>query len=288
MFKSPWLNLLQRYYKTQQSEQAEKFPDWVAYEPNLIPPLELMDLEGINTLEEWFRWAEEWSMLLRVYGCITRTSRILEIGCGLGRIAFPLRYILSSQGDYDGFEICQEKVAFLERTFHQAHPNFRFIWANIHNTFYNPAGQIQAKDYHFPYQDNCFDLVYAASVFTHMLPEAAANYFQETARVLKPNGRAVFSFFLLDNYRRGQPRPLGFARTGFNFDHTYGSYGDEFAIAEPNNPEQMTAYKLSLIEDFTTKAGLHLAQLPVPGIWSGSTPTWVAAQDLVILQKPSS
>ena len=36
----------------------------IAYEPNLIPPLELMAQEGIVVLEDWFRWAEEWSMIL--------------------------------------------------------------------------------------------------------------------------------------------------------------------------------------------------------------------------------
>lgn len=257
----------------------------IAYEPDLIPPPELMRQEGITILEEWFRWAEEWSMLLRVYGGITRDSHVLEIGCGLGRIAFPLRYILSSEGRYDGFDICLDKIIFLEKTFHQAYPNFRFIWANVHNTFYNPDGQTPAANYRFPYQDNSFDIIYAASVFTHMLPEAAANYFQQSAQLLKPGGRCLFSFFLLDNYRPGQPRPLGFAQPDFNFDHSYGDYGHDFAIAQPDNPEQMTAYRLDFIKHMATQAGLELAQEPVPGLWSGSTSTWIGAQDLIILKK---
>ena len=260
---------------------------WIAYEPNLIPPLELMRQEGVDVLEEWFRWAEEWSMLLRAYGCIRRDSNVLEIGCGLGRIAFPLRYILSSEGSYDGFEICHNKVAFLEKNFSAVYPNFRFIWANINNTFYNPSGNIKAKDYQFPYAGSSFDIVFAASVFTHMLPEAAANYFEQASRVLKPDGCCLFSFFLLENYRPGEPRPLGFSRPQFNFDHPYSSYGDDFAIVEPDNPEQMTAYSLDLIKRLATQAGLELAQPPVPGLWSGTQSTWVGAQDLVILRKPS-
>lgn len=263
---------------------AEQVPQ-IAYEPDLLPPLELMRQEGIDVLEEWFRWAEEWSMLLRIYGHITQTSSVLEIGCGLGRIAFPLRYILSSEGSYHGFEICQEKVSFLEKNFHNKYPNFHFSWANVHNTFYNPKGQIKAKDYRFPYADDSFDLVYAASVFTHMLPDAATNYFHEAARVLKPGGRIVFSFFLLDNYCPGRPRPHGFNRPGFNFDYSYHSHENEFAIANRSNPEQMTAYRLTLIERLAAQAELELAQPPVPGLWSGSTSTWVGAQDLVILTK---
>lgn len=118
-----------------------------------------------------------------------------------------------------------------------------------------------------------------------MLPDTAEHYFKETYRVLKPGGKAVFSFFLLDNYRPGQPRPFTFALPIFNFDHSYGEYGDQFAIVSPNNPEEMTAYRLSLIKHFATQAGLELAHEPVPGIWSGTHVNWIGAQDLIILQK---
>jgi SAM-dependent methyltransferase len=261
----------------------------IAYGPDLGPQPKLMRRElHDDVLEEWFRWAEEWSMLLRIYGGITRTSSVLEIGCGLGRTAFPLRYVLSSEGSYAGFDNCQYKVSFLERTFHQAYPHFRFTWADVYNAIYNPYGQIKPTAYRFPYPDASFDIVYAASVFTHMLPEAEAHYVRESARVLKQNGRCVFSFFLLDNYRPAQPRPFGFARPEFIFEQPYGSYGDDFAVGLPENPERMTAYRLRLIEDMTAKAHLSLAHAQVPGLWSGTTATWVGAQDLLVLVKEQS
>ena len=64
-----------------------------------------MRQDGITVLEEWFRRAEEWAMILRVYGQLRLTSSVLEIGCGFGRVAFPFRYVFSMQGSYDGFEI---------------------------------------------------------------------------------------------------------------------------------------------------------------------------------------
>jgi SAM-dependent methyltransferase len=244
-----------------------------------------MKTEGIEVLEEWFRWGEEWSMLLRVYGEITRESSVLEIGCGLGRIAFPLRFVLSEAGTYDGFDICRYKIDFLNR-FHEAYPNFRFYWANVRNAHYNPKGKIEAREYHFPYADDAFDLVYAASVFTHLLPEAAGHYFAESARVLRSGGRCVFSFFLLDFYRRGHPRPLGFADPLFNIDYAYEEYGDDFAVSDPSDPERITAYSRSFIERNVLKAGLKLAQKPIPGLWSGTSSNWVGAQDVIVLTKP--
>lgn len=266
---------------------AETLPK-IAYEPELVPPLDLMRQEGIDVLEEWFRWGEEWSMLLRIYGGIMRNSAVLEIGCGLGRIAFPLRYVLSADGSYEGFDICHDKIEFLEQTFHVAYPHFRFTWSDVQNTQYNPNGRIRAADYRFPYPSGAFDIVYAASVFTHLLPAAAENYCREAARVLKPGGRCLFSFFLLDNYRRGQIRPLGFARPEFNFDHGYHSYGEDFAVAVPDIPEYVSAYKQRLVERFAAQAGLALARDPLPGMWSGTTLTWVGAQDVLIFKKGES
>lgn len=255
----------------------------IAYEPRLVPPLTLMRTEGIDVLEEWFRWGEEWSVLLRVYGSLRRDSAVLEIGCGLGRTAFPLRYVLSKEGTYDGFDVGKDKIAFLNDTFHRAYGNFRFSWADVHNTYYNPTGALRAAEFSFPYRDRSFDVVYAASVFTHMLPEPARHYFRESARVLREGGRCVFSFFVLDNYDPDRQRPLGFARAAFNFDHAYQDYGERFALSSPENPEEMTAYGLDFLRGLADDAGLTFVQEPLPGFWSGRFDTWIGAQDLVVL-----
>jgi SAM-dependent methyltransferase len=263
---------------------APPYPPWVAYEPQLVPPPELMALEGIDVLEEWFRWGEEWSVLLRAFAGLGRASAVLEIGCGLGRVAFPLRYVLDETGSYDGFEIVKRKVDFLESTFTRAHPNFRFVWANVRNTHYNPEGEAEAAEYRFPYADKSFDVVFAASVFTHMAPVNAAQYLAESARVLRPGGHCLFSFFLLDNYRPASQRPGAFARTDFDFGREHGE-ADGFATAFPDDPERMTAYRLSLVKRLAREAGLRLARKPLPGYWSGAAANWVGAQDLVVLER---
>lgn len=256
-------------------------PDWVAYEPALLPSRASMASEGIPVLEEWFRWGEEWSMLLRVYGELASTSRVLEIGCGQGRVAFALRYILSV-GSYAGFDIDRGKIRFLQDTFHAAHPNFSFAWADVHNSFYNPEGRILPTRYRFPAEDRSRDLIFAASVFTHMVPENTAHYFREAARVLEPGGRCVFSFFLLDNYLRGRPRRPGFDNPRFEFNHGYSGWGNEFATVEPTDPERMTAYRLSLLERLARDAGLLLVRPPLPGYWSAVTDAWIGAQDVLV------
>jgi SAM-dependent methyltransferase len=258
------------------------YPAWVAYEPALIPPPELMRREAVEVLEEWFHWAEEWSMLLRIYGGMTQRSRVLEIGCGLGRVAYALRVILTADGSYDGFDVARDKIAFLEGTFGRAYPNFRFVWADVHNTTYNPSGRFRGAEYRFPYPDRFFDVVFAASVFTHLLPETAARYLQEAARVLRPGGHCVFSFFLLDHYRRGHPRPWGFAQKYFAFDHAFGDHPrNDFAVANPRDPENTSAYSVRLLERMAADAGLRRTRAPVPGAWSGTVEHWIGAQDVL-------
>jgi SAM-dependent methyltransferase len=262
---------------------AQRFK--LAYEPRLLPPRWMMLEEGVTAMEEWFRWAEEWSCLLRLHAGLGPHDNVLEIGCGLGRIAFPLRFILSNGGSYDGFGICKYKIDFLQKYFLPLYPNFKFIWANVHNTFYNPEGTVAPNDYRLPYDDHLFSIAYAASVFSYMAPTNTAQYFAETARVLKPGGRALFSCFLLDKYEPSRKRPLGFAKPDFAFDHQYEDYGDRFAISRPSKPEYMTAYRTDLMREFAEKAGLVLKER-LPGRWSGCTENWIGAQDLLLLQKP--
>lgn len=257
------------------------YPAWVAYEPALIPPAELMAWEGIDVLEEWFRWGEEWAVLLRAFGGMGRQSRVLEIGCGLGRIAFSLRYVLDG-GSYEGFEIVKAKIGFLKQVFEPAHPQFHFTWADVQNSHYNPLGAHRAATYRFPYPDESFDVVFAASVFTHMTPENTANYFRESRRVLRPGGRCLFSLFLLDHYQDRTHRPPAFRKPDFDLVHPYSTPAGECSVAFPDDPERMTAYRLALLEQLAADAGLRLHGPALPGYWSGAA-NYIGAQDLVVL-----
>lgn len=265
-------------------DAAQAYPDWLSYEPALLPPPHLMRSEGITVLEEWFRWAEEWSMLLRMYGRLGHRSRVLEIGCGLGRIAFALRYLLAD-GEYTGFEIVRDKVEFLARTFTTAHPHFSFEWADVANSYYNPGGRCRADEYRFPVGDATQDLVFAASVLTHMAPANAARYVAESARVLRPGGRCLLSVFLLDHYRAGGVRPAPFGSAAFAFEHRDPAW-DGWAYVVRENPEQMTAFTEALVRQFASDAGLDVVEI-VPGMWSGRCEHFVGTQDLVVLSRPA-
>ena len=123
---------------------------------------------------------------------------VLDVGCGVGRMAAPLTAYLSPRGRYDGFDIMAENVRWCRRALTPRFPNFRFRHADVYNREYNPGGRVPAAAFRFPYPDAAFDFVFATSVFTHLLPADAAHYLAELGRVLRPGGRGLATVFLLN------------------------------------------------------------------------------------------
>lgn len=127
------------------------------------------------------------------YGRLGRSGSVLDIGCGSGRIAEPLSCYLSSEGVYRGFDLTETQIQRCRDIVR--HPGFKFETIDIWHPLYNPEGKVAPSDFEFPYEDKQFDVVFAASIFSHLSKEVATDYLQEIARVLKPNGRAILSFF---------------------------------------------------------------------------------------------
>ncbi|MBA3583179.1 MAG: class I SAM-dependent methyltransferase, partial [Gemmatimonadetes bacterium] len=109
-------------------------------------------------------------------GGLQPDDSVLDVGCGIGRMAVPLTGYLSSASRYEGFDVVPVGIEWCRSHITPRFPNFRFQLADIRNKTYNPGGSYQADAYAFPYPADSFDFVIAISVFTHMLPADVKHY----------------------------------------------------------------------------------------------------------------
>lgn len=203
---------------------------------------------------------------------LQRTSKILDVGCGVGRIALPLQYFLKSNGSYDGFDIMPEGIEYCSKNVTPEFPNFNFYKADIFNSFYNSSGSQKAEEYSFPYPTSNFDIVLSTSLLTHLPPAAAARYVSETARVLKPGGISLHTFFLLDEFSSEQ---ISAGRSAIDFRYDMGGYLTSNILAV----EDAIALPESFVRNAYAEAGLNIKIRY--GSWCGR-PSPLSAQDIVL------
>jgi SAM-dependent methyltransferase len=125
-------------------------------------------------------------------------NKILDIGCGTGLLGIASEPFIGGDGKYTGIDVLKNDIGFCRRHFPSS--NFEFIHFNVANRAYAPAQKdIKSK---WPVESEGFDLATALSVWTHLNEEDALFYFKEISRILKPNGKAIVTFFLLDETYR--------------------------------------------------------------------------------------
>lgn len=240
----------------------------------LVPPASILSEYAVTAdqfIEHGYGFVYEF---LVKRGRLLPDERVLDLGCGPGHHARPLTEYLSSSGSFEGLDVGRSVIDFC-RTAYMAHPNFRFTCADIYNEHYNPVGHVRQRDYVLPYADAEFDVVYAVSLFTHLLPEDTASYFREIRRVLKSTGRFISTFFLLTVESRANI--LSKITPAFSFPHDFGTY----RVLSANDPAAAVAYEHGWITQQLVKAGLRLCEV-VYGTWSGERDMLQSLHDIVL------
>lgn len=245
-------------------------------EDSLVPPRELWQNPG-DPISHYYRWIWEYLAYLTLLCDLRRESAVLEAGCSHGRLAHGLLQYLRHPGFYRGFDTDRTQIEAARKLIESRAPNFQFVWADIYSRETNPSGQARAETYAFPYEDQLFDVVFAGSLFTHLLPGEARNYFRESQRVLKPGGKCLFSFFVLDHYQgKGMSTsPL------YEFEQAFPDHPG-VAVRDADHPDALIGYSLDRISEFAEQAGLRILRV-IPGLWSESPGYAVNEQDLVLL-----
>jgi ubiquinone/menaquinone biosynthesis C-methylase UbiE len=228
----------------------------------LLPPPELL-WDGSASAEEYRKYGEGDARLLVELGGLEPHHRVLDLGCGVGQKARPLTQYLTT-GSYEGLDIMPAQIAWCTEHITGRFPNFRFQRADIYNKMYNPTGRLAAAEYRLPFPDAEFDFAYLVSVFTHLLPTELKHYLAELARVVKPGGRTLITYFLFDEEAL---RCMHAGGAEYVFAHTYES--PSCRILDPEMPEAATAYEAEWIRGVYRDSGFAVVEPIHHGFWSG-------------------
>jgi len=191
--------------------------------------------------------------LLRHWG-LRPSARVLEIGCGVGRLAYELASYLDD-GTYTGFDISPKAIDWLNEHYAPRLANFRFDLVDARNVRYRPRGA-DPETIRFPYPDHHFDVACAFAVFMHMQLPEIRRYCAEIARVLAPDGFAAVTFRSVTD---GEPLP----RTR---DREWVPVGAGVWSIFPETPGRALAYDDALVRSTIFEAGLVVAGA-APGRW---------------------
>ena len=237
----------------------------------LVPPKGLIFTGRGDYLET----GERFFSYFKKYCDFTKDSAVLDVGCGIGRMAIPFTNYLSEKGKYEGFDIVKIGIDWCTKNIHSRFPNFNFKLIPLRNDLYRLDTNEKASELEFPYQDDSFDLVFLTSVFTHMLPLDVENYLKEIQRVLKKDKQCFATFFIIE---KETPTNTGGSK---NFPHHFGNY----FLMDKSVKEANVAFKKSYIEELLKKNNLELTHF-IKGNWSGEKNTLLNAhQDIVIFKK---
>jgi len=225
---------------------------------------------------DYIRQGQKFLQYFREYGELQPHHHVLDPGCGIGRMAYPLTSYLSAEGSYDGFDIVRTGIDWCNRNISTRYPNFRFKHIDLYNKLYNTSTKTTAKEFDFPYNDNSFDFIFLTSVFTHMMPEEVSNYIAQVSRVLKPGGNCLISFFMVNEESESlmEQRP-----THMNFPIRKGFYRLHSQQVDTAN----VAYDESWVRAQLAASGLVTRSVHY-GEWCGRT-NFLDYQDIVICSK---
>lgn len=222
--------------------------------------------QGNNILKQMIKW-----------GGLKPNNRVLDVGCGIGRVAVPLTKYLNSKGSYEGFDIVKSGINWCRKHISPTYPNFNFKHIDLKNELYNLKTNREAKEFIFPYSDGEFDFVFLTSVFTHMLPEDVVGYLKQIFRVLKKGGTCFCTFFIINE----ESKQLMNSSDGIHFNLNYGNY----YLHNINVKEANVAYDENYLTHLTETTGFKTDNKHY-GYWSGREKNKsVDFQDILVLKK---
>lgn len=220
-------------------------------------------------------------------GDLRPRERVVEIGCGLGRLAAPLTQYLNPPGSYLGVDIVRSAIDWCNANIASRYAAFQFHHKDVYNGFYNKSGTIAESDVSVPLADGSTDFVVLASVFTHLHRDTVLAYLPEIRRLLSSGGRCFATWFLIDDVSSELMQQTRVARAEGKkgpsiFILDPNTAGTEFYVSE-DEPLAAIGFRKEDALQWIADAGLRVVKY-VPGHWSGRMDGYTQ-QDIMLLER---
>ena len=123
-------------------------------------------------------------------------SRLLEVGCGPGRIAIGLLYASVPVGRYDGIDVDRRCIKGCRKFISRSHPEYHFWHVDAKHERYNPDGSEMSAAFSLPFDSGVFDIIYLYGLFTNLNENDVRIYTREFRRLLSPAGKMFLTAFV--------------------------------------------------------------------------------------------
>jgi SAM-dependent methyltransferase len=224
--------------------------------PYPLPPEDLRVGLGVG---DFYKTGETIVTALKEMAQLSPSDRILDVGCGLGRVAWPLARELGPDGRYDGFDTAAQYIEWCTYGLPLDPQRMNFHHFDIYSSVYNTTGKLTGENLIFPWPDETFTLAIATSLFTHLSAAGTVNYLREIRRTLRKGGRLFASFFVLD---RESLDLMATRETSPAFVETFA----EGRISDPASPDAAIAFNTDWLERMFRESGYTIDTF-VPGLW---------------------
>lgn len=170
-----------------------------------LPPRHLRPGGARSSDELWVQRGIADARLLTKRAGLATSSRLLDWGCGPGRLLVGISRVVGPIQKYTGLDVKADVVDWA--TANLATPWSTFVHVDQHNARYNARGDMSHS---LPFASDSFDIACAFSVFTHMRTADAPGYSAEITRLLRPGGLAVLTAFVEPDVPDDVENPVGY------------------------------------------------------------------------------